>query len=416
MNKILGVLVLTICIISNANAGSYRDELYTPLSTKEGKLEVVGLYNIWIKDYNTFKSEFDREVFEFCANQMISGAGAKQIPQEVKCIYRAATSLAKKHNFRNSEIEDALYFHHQSLFPLAKTSAIGLLNCNSKKCRGRIADEYANKWFQIDKRLFRDLDSIIQKLASKEQARFIANKKKKKKPGLDIADNDVVPASSGSGFFVSKNGHVVSNHHVIEECEIVNVIYKSKEYGAQILAVDKINDLAILKTSIRPMIAYSVSDEDPQLLEDVIVAGFPLGKKISEAIKASSGTVTALAGLGDNYSEFQTDAALNSGNSGGPIINNFGNVVGVAVSKIQTEGVEGFNFGIKSSILKVFANSNGLKFLPPNRREMKKKNLGSLITEGTVYIDCWMTGKQLKKIVAQKSKNSKKAFYSKYKK
>ena len=175
------------------------------------------------------------------------------------------------------------------------------------------------------------------------------------------------------------------------------------------------NDLWIRKFSEQNFSwwrVYSISNKDGQLLEEVIVAGYPLGKKVSASIKATSGTVTALAGLGDNYSEFQTDAALNSGNSGGPIINEFGNVVGVAVSKIQQEGVESFNFGIKSSVLKIFANSIGIKFLPPNNKEMKKKDLGSLITEATIYLDCWMTGKEIKKIIA-KNQNSKKAFYSK---
>ena len=120
-----------------------------------------------------------------------------------------------------------------------------------------------------------------------------------------------------------------------------------------------------------------------------------------------------MAGFGDNYAEFQTDAALNSGNSGGPIINKNGNVIGVAVSKLQTEGVESFNFGIKSSILRIFANANNLKFLNPNRRTMKKKDLGTLITQGTVYLECWMKGRDLKQLIAQE--NSRKAFYSNFK-
>jgi len=229
----------------------------------------------------------------------------------------------------------------------------------------------------------------------------------------NVKDNDIVPASSGSGFFVSRDGIIISNHHVIEGCSTVKAIHNGKEYDSKVLAVDKVNDLAILKSSIRPKKVYSVSNEDGQLLEDVIAAGYPLGKKVSAAIKATSGTVTALAGIGDNYAEFQTDAALNSGNSGGPIINEFGNVIGVAVSKIQQEGVESFNFGVKSSVLKIFANANGIKFLPPNKREMKKRDLGSLITEATVYLDCWMTGKDIKKIIAS-NKKTQKAFYNKY--
>ena len=200
---------------------------------------------------------------------------------------------------------------------------------------------------------------------------------------------------------------------MIDSCSKVKAVTKGNEYDTEILAVDKVNDLAILKTNFVPKKVFSISDEDGQLLEEVIVAGYPLGKKISASIKATSGTVTALAGLGDNYAEFQTDAALNSGNSGGPIINEYGNVIGVAVSKIQQEGVESFNFGIKSSVLKIFANANGLKFFPPNNREMKKKDLGSLITEATIYLDCWMTGKEIKRLISQNQK-SQKAFYSKF--
>ncbi len=227
---------------------------------------------------------------------------------------------------------------------------------------------------------------------------------------LDIGDNEIVPVSSGTGFLVSKNGLMITNHHVIEGCNNVKAIYKGEEFDTQTQSIDKINDLAIIVSNIISPKVFSLSDQDGKLLEEVIVAGYPLGKKISSSIKATSGTITSLSGLGDNYAEFQTDAALNSGNSGGPIINKKGNVVGVAVSKIQSEGVESFNFGIKSSILKIFANSNEVQFNPPNIEIMKKKDLGSLITEATVYLECWMSGKQLKAMLSQEN-DTKKAVY-----
>jgi len=235
----------------------------------------------------------------------------------------------------------------------------------------------------------------------------------KKEPKQSPDDNKIVAAASGTGFFVSRSGHIVTNHHVIEGCNAVKVSFKGDEIEAKILAVDKMNDLAIIKAKIKPNKVYSVSNEDAALLEDVIIAGFPLGKKVSSSIKTSKGSITALAGYGDNYSEFQTDAALNQGNSGGPIMNQKGNVVGVAVANFgKKEGVESFNFGIKSSTLRTFAKSNKVKFESPNWTDMSNKDLGNLITEATVYLECWMTVAKIKRMIAQVE--NRKAFFSEY--
>jgi len=249
--------------------------------------------------------------------------------------------------------------------------------------------------------------------------KFIDNKTVAKKPKSTPDDNKIVAAASGtgffvSGFFVSRTGHIITNHHVIEGCKSVKVSFKGDEIESKTLVIDKVNDLAIVKTTINPSKVYSVSNKDVALLEDIIIAGYPLGKKVSSAIKTSKGSVTALAGYGDNFSEFQTDAALNKGNSGGPIINQKGNVVGVAVAAYgKKQGVESFNFGIKASTLKTFANSNGLNFLPPNNRDLSNKDLGQLITDATVYIECWMTVAKVKQMIA--AANNRKAFFSEFK-
>ena len=237
---------------------------------------------------------------------------------------------------------------------------------------------------------------------------------KKKKPKEIIEDTKVVAASSGTGFYVSKNGHIISNNHVVEGCNSVKLTFKGRELKANVLVVDKVNDLAILKTEIVPNQIYSVATEDVSLLDDIIIAGYPLGKKVSSAIKTSKGSVTALAGYGDNFSEFQTDAALNQGNSGGPIINQKGNVVGVAVANFGKKvGVECFNFGIKSSVLRTFAKSNNLNFLPPNTRDLSNKDLGQLITRATIYLECHMTVAKIKRMIAEEK--NRKAFFSEYK-
>ena len=255
---------------------------------------------------------------------------------------------------------------------------------------------------------------IAEEKRKKEEEKRIAEKPKKKEPKQIPEDEKIVAAASGTGFFVSKSGHIISNHHVIEGCDTTKLTFKGKEVVADVLAVDKMNDLAILKANLIPNKVYSVAIEDAGLLEDIIIAGYPLGKKVSAAIKTSKGSVTALAGYGDNYSEFQTDAALNQGNSGGPIMNQKGNVIGVAVANYGKKvGVESFNFGIKSSTLKTFANSNSLTFSQPNNRELTNKDLGKLITEATVYIECHMTIAKIKKMIAQA--DNRKAFFSEFK-
>jgi cyclophilin family peptidyl-prolyl cis-trans isomerase len=242
---------------------------------------------------------------------------------------------------------------------------------------------------------------------------YVAEKPKEEKPKSTPDDDKIVPAGSGSGFFVSKDGHVITNYHVIEGCDINKLSFKGSQTEVKVLAVDKVNDIAILKSNAKPEIVFPVSNEDVSLLEDVIVAGFPLGKQISSAIKTHKGVVTALAGAGDNYSFFQTDAAINQGNSGGPIINQKGNVVGIAVATWVEEGVQGVHFGIKSSTLKTFASANDLSFASPNYRELSNKDLGKLITKGTVYVECHMTVAKIKKMIAQAE--NRKAFFKEHK-
>jgi len=93
-------------------------------------------------------------------------------------------------------------------------------------------------------------------------------------------------------------------------------------------------------------------------------------------------------------------------------MNQKGNIVGIAVQTWVEEGVQGIHFGIKSSTLKTFANSNNLKFTQPNNRELSNKDLGKLITEATVYLECHMTIAKIKKMIA--AADNRKAFFKDY--
>jgi S1-C subfamily serine protease len=281
---------------------------------------------------------------------------------------------------------------------------IKTLNSNDKKIKKAIKKSYGGP-----------INTFVEfNCLSKKVFKFEENIIAKKETDKKLKDSsEIVAASSGTGFFVSTNGHMVTNNHVIDSCDNVQAHYKGKKVDTDVLFVDRANDLAIIKTNIKPKRVFAVSNEDVSLLEDIIVAGYPLGKNISSSIKTFKGSVTALAGYGDNYSNFQIDASLSSGNSGGPIINQKGNVVGVAVEKLVEVGVEGFNFGVKSSTLKTFASSNQFKFKPASTEELSNKELGQLITEATIYLECWMTVAKIKQIIQEGERQ--KAFFSEYK-
>ena len=155
----------------------------------------------------------------------------------------------------------------------------------------------------------------------------------------------------------------------------VRVRGEGKDLLAIQLAEDRQNDLALLKISAKPDYVFALSKESPFPLQEIIVAGFPFGERYSSALKFTKGIVSSLSGIGDNYSEIQIDAALQQGNSGGPIVDEYGNVIAVAVAKLDAKymfenyGVipENTNFGVKASAVLNFIEANRINLKSPNK-------------------------------------------------
>ena len=238
---------------------------------------------------------------------------------------------------------------------------------------------------------------------AKEEKKLAEEKKKKEKK--------IISASSGTGFFISKEGHIISNNHVVDVCHSVKIHHKGKIEIANIISRDRTNDLALLQINFQPNEIFGISNIDASLLEDVYVAGYPFGKSVSSSIKVTKGVISGLSGLGDNYANLQIDAALQPGNSGGPIIDEYGNVVGVAVSKLdfkqslKTFGAipENTNFGVKSSVVKSFTNANLINLIEINNEEISKQDIGKKILDATVYVDCWMTIAKIEEMKTMKT-------------
>ena len=195
--------------------------------------------------------------------------------------------------------------------------------------------------------------------------------------------------SSGTAFFVSKKGHLLTNNHVVEGCSVSKITYQNKEYETQLIANDKTLDLALLKAKLKPKSFINFSKDGAKKLNKIYVAGYPLGKGLSDDLKISSGIVSSLKGFEDNSNEIQIDAPINPGNSGGPIINESGDLVAIAVSGLAKDQTEGINFGIKSSAAELFLKSN--KVSPSKSLYSRTKDnddLLKILEDGTVYTYC----------------------------
>lgn len=216
--------------------------------------------------------------------------------------------------------------------------------------------------------------------------------------------------ASGTGFYVSNEGHIITNHHVIDGCRDMKVHSKGKILETIKIADDARNDLALLKIEETPAHVFALSNQSPFSLQEVIVAGFPFGDRVSSTLKFTQGIVSSVAGLGNDYSQIQIDAALQPGNSGGPIIDELGNIVAVAVAKLSLKKIlkdygvvpENTNFGVKASAVKNLMEGNGVPFKAPNTEVPSRQDLSLQATDGTVFLTCWMTMAQIEKIRSTK--------------
>lgn len=162
-------------------------------------------------------------------------------------------------------------------------------------------------------------------------------------------------AVSGSGFIISENGYIITNYHVIEYAytgkqDVTVILHDGTRYTASIVGVEESNDIAVLKIDAVNLSAAALGDSDSlRVGETVYAVGNPLGEL---EFSMSTGYVSALDRVikagesADSINMFQIDAAVNSGNSGGPVYNSRGEVIGVVTAKYSDTGVEGIGFAI----------------------------------------------------------------------
>ena len=149
-------------------------------------------------------------------------------------------------------------------------------------------------------------------------------------------------AAAGSGFIISDDGYIITNHHVIEGASSIEVaMYDGTKYDAELVGYDESNDVAVLKIDAKNLTPVVLGNSDELMVGDSVVAiGNPLGEL---TFSLTAGTVSALdrkitMSNGLSMDLIQTDCAINSGNSGGALFNLYGEVVGITNAKYSGAG------------------------------------------------------------------------------
>ena len=170
--------------------------------------------------------------------------------------------------------------------------------------------------------------------------------------GTNIFGQPVQTASSGSGFILTTDGYIVTNHHVIADADSVKVtLYNGDTYDATVVGGDEDYDIAVLKIDAEDLQPVTLGDSSKLNVGDRVLAiGNPLGEL---TFSMSGGMVSSVNRTinvdGTPFNMIQTDASINPGNSGGPLFNSYGEVVGIVSAKYSSysnESVEGLGFAI----------------------------------------------------------------------
>ena len=247
-----------------------------------------------------------------------------------------------------------------------------------------VTDEFSRK-ARIKKK------NIDEKKKQLEKDRQRINQENQRRDAIQNSESE---KSTGTGFFINDLGYAITNNHVVGSSTTLKMAIKGKTYTGKVIATDRENDLAILKADNLNQDYFNLTEKDAERMDDITAVGYGFGKGISDEVKTTKGVVSALAGLNNNYSHLQIDASLQPGNSGGPVINYNGDVVGAAVSKMDAETVfnytgslpEGISFAIKSSTIKQFLDSNKIKYYSDSLKPKTKEKINELIDNAVLYI------------------------------
>lgn len=197
---------------------------------------------------------------------------------------------------------------------------------------------------------------------------------------------------SGTGFAIA-DGFIVTNYHVANGAKTIKIRgvdgKMDEAYKGFVAATDKEHDLAIIKIVDKNYegfgnIPYCIGKSIPEVGDDVFVLGYPLTSTMGQEIKLTDGIISAASGYKGDQSMYQISAAVQPGNSGGPLFDKNGNVIGIICAKHAD--AENANYAIKVSYLFSLANNSGLGIKLPSDNRVKSKSLAKKVKQVQPFV------------------------------
>ena len=260
-------------------------------------------------------------------------------------------------------------------------------------------------------------EEFKQCVYDKEKERIAKlEKAKPKKVEVVKAENlnpDLIAIGSGSGFFINNQGYALTNNHVVEICEKMVATLDGRQILFRVIATDKVNDIAIIAMDNTTRNFLKINEEGAKLGENVIAVGYPLSGQLSDSVKITRGVVSSLSGIENNTGQIQIDAALQPGNSGGPIINEQGELVGIAsaglnkllMAKKEKYIPENVNFAVATPIIVNLLKNKKIKYTTGSyfSSDYSGTELAEIGDNSTLQLLCYNT-----KVAYMQIKNSQK--------
>jgi len=230
------------------------------------------------------------------------------------------------------------------------------------------------------------------------------------KPAVAAAPNSAPPkpgktgTQTGTGFVISSNGHVVTNQHVVDGCvgDISGNLSGEAPLKLRLVSSDETNDLALLQAPSPFKEVALVRQNAVQTGDGVVAIGYPYHGLLTSDFTVTTGIVSSLSGLFNDTRHLQISAPVQPGNSGGPLLDFGGAVVGVVAAKLDAIKVaratgnlpENINFAIKTGALRDFLDNSAVMYRVSERRDMNKMETAEIAKNArgfTLLISCTAT-------------------------